>query len=584
MILRAIIAALLLSLGTLAEGLQVGQQVDFEFTASDGRKINLKQYRGKVVALYFCASWCPPCVHEYPKVKAAYERLNPHGFEIIGITYERSREQFDLYTQSKAIPWPQYYEENAWDSDLLKPFDIQGIPHIILLDPQGRVAVANARGHLELHARKLLKLPDPNQQWGQWRGPLATGYAPEANPPVEWSETKNLRWKTPLSGLGHSSPVVWGNLIYLTTAVPEGDPLPVPEQPPGAHNNMDPTHRLQFQVHAYHRQTGKPAWRTTVHTAQPHESTHESATWASQSPVVDDQHLIASFGSAGIYGLDAKTGKLIWKRNLGQMKVKHGHGEGASPVMHLNTVAINWDHEGESFIVALDKRTGKTRWQQPRDEPTSWSTPIIVPYGQSTQLIVSATRAIRSYDLADGKPRWHATGLPHNVVASPVFTKGVVYAGASYEKRTMLAIKINGARGDVTGTDKVLWTRRAATPYVPSPLLLPDETLYFFHHYQGFLSKVEGRTGRDQGPFRLGGLGNFYASPVAAKNRVYLTDRRGQTLVLTHAKEPKPLATNRLNDRFSASPAIAGDTLILRGEKFLYCVGRTKAPETNTPD
>ena len=572
MILRTATIVLMLAFALRADLLPVGQQVDLKFTATDGREINLKDYRGKVVALYFCASWCPPCVREFPKVHTAYERLKPFGFEVIGLTYERTRKQFDLYTKNKRISWPQYYEDEAWESALLKPFKITGIPHIILLDQNGHVVVPNARGKLEEHARTLLKLPPLNQQWGQWRGPSATGYAPQANPPTEWSENKNLLWKTPIPGLGHSSPIVWGDHVYLTTAVPLGDQLPVPEQPPGAHNNLDPTHRLQFQVHAYHRGTGKPVWQTTVHSAQPHESTHESATWASQSPVVDDQHLIASFGSAGVFGLAPQTGKLIWKRDLGKMKVKHGHGEGASPVMHLNTVVINWDHEGDSFIIALDKRTGKTRWRQARDEPTSWSTPIIVQYGQTTQLIVSATRAIRSYDLTNGNEIWRATGLPNNVVASPVFSKGVVYAGASYEKRTMLAIKINGAQGDLTGTDKILWTRRVATPYVPSPLLMHDETLYFFHHYQGFLSKLEGRTGRDQGPFRLGGLGNFYASPVAAKNLVYLTDRRGQTLVFNHGADPKPLARNQLNDAFSASPAIAGNAIFLRGEKFLYCL------------
>jgi hypothetical protein len=159
-----------------------------------------------------------------------------------------------------------------------------------------------------------------------------------------------------------------------------------------------------------------------------------------------------------------------------------------------------------------------------------------------------------------------------------VHANGIVYAGASYEKRTMHAINLAGAKGDLTGTDNILWTRRAATPYVPSPLLMPDDTLYFFHHYQGFLSKVEGRTGRDLGPFRLGGMKNFYASPVAAKDRVYLTDRAGTTLVFSHAADPKPLARNKLNDSFSASAAIAGDAIFLRGEKFLYCVEKVEPP------
>tara|TARA_B100001123_G_scaffold199303_1_gene226552 strand:- start:252 stop:1595 length:1344 start_codon:yes stop_codon:yes gene_type:complete len=413
---------------------------------------------------------------------------------------------------------------------------------------------------------------DTENNWGQWRGPLATGYAPKANPPIEWSETKNLLWKTALPGLGHSSPIVWGDHIYLTTAIPMGEKLPVPEQPSGAHNNIDPFHQLQFTVLALHRDTGKIIWKKTVYTAQPHQSTHESATWASNSPVTDGEHVIASFGSAGLFCLKTQTGELAWRKNLGKMQVKHGHGEGASPVLHKNTLAINWDHEGDSFVTVLDKRNGKEIWRKPRDEPTNWSTPIVVQDKEQSLLIISATNAIRAYGLESGKVIWQASGLPHNVVASPVHHNGIVYAGASYEKRAMLAIRIKEAKGDLSGSENILWTRRAATPYVPSPLLMPDQTLYFFHHYQGFLSKVEGLTGRDLGPLRLSRMGNFYASPVAAKDRIYLNDRSGKTLVIEHNKEPKVLALNKLNDSFSASPAMSGNNLFLRGEKFLYCL------------
>ncbi len=415
------------------------------------------------------------------------------------------------------------------------------------------------------------------QNWSQWRGPLATGYAPHANPPIEWSESKNLRWKTALPGLGHSSPILWGDHAYLTTAIPMGEKLPVPGQPSGAHNNLDPFHKLQFSVLAIHRETGKIAWLKTVHTAQPHQSTHESATWASNSPVTDGEHVIASFGSAGVFCLKAANGELVWKKDLGDMEVKHGHGEGSSPALHNNSLAINWDHEGESFVTVLDKCTGRELWRKGRNEPTNWSTPIIVQHNKQTLLIISGTNAVRAYDLTTGKVVWKASGLPHNVVASPVHYKGVVYAGASYEKRIMLAIKLDGAKGDVTGSNNILWTRRTATPYVPSPLLMPDQTLYFFHHYQGFLSKVQGFTGKDLGPFRLNGMGNFYASPVASKDRIYLTDRSGKTLVIQHGPEPKMLSLNKLEDSFSASPAISGGALFLRGEKFLYCLGSTTA-------
>ena len=550
---------------------KVGQLVKLNFNAFDGRKVDLFDFRGKVVLLYFCASWCPPCVREFPKIHATYEKLHPKGFEIIGISLDRSMANFNDYTKRNRITWPQYIEE--WNGPIMKQFNVRSIPTEILIDQKGRISHLNARKNLEEKVLALLALTNPTKQWGQWRGPLATGFAPAANPPTEWSETKNIRWKTSLPGLGHSSPVVWGNHVFLTSAVPKGEKLPVSQQPPGAHNNMNPFWKLRFIVLAINRTTGKIAWQTIAHTAQPHQSTHESGTWASNSPVADSKHVIAFFGSSGLYCLNIANGKLVWKRNLGNMQVKHGHGEGASPALYGNTVVINWDHEDDSFVVAFDKRTGKELWRRARNEPTGWSTPIIVEHDSKVQIIISATNAVRGYDLATGKVLWHVGGLPHNVVATPVYANGIVYAGASYEKRTMLAIKLNGAKGDLNNTKNILWTRRAATPYVPSPLLMPDNTLYFFHHYQGFLSKIYGITGKDAGPFRLKGMRNFYASPVGTKNRVYLTDRAGTTMVLSHGEQPKQLAINKLNDSFSASPAIVGDTLFLRGEKFIYCLG-----------
>ncbi|MBC8244382.1 MAG: PQQ-binding-like beta-propeller repeat protein [Verrucomicrobia bacterium] len=414
---------------------------------------------------------------------------------------------------------------------------------------------------------------DPLGQWGQWRGPLATGAAPRANPPVEWSETKNVRWKTKLPGLGHSSPVVWGGLVYVTTAEQVGPRKPftgpVPE---GAHNNMDPESDYQFAVMAIDRQTGGVTWRRTVATRQPHESTHESATWASNSPVTDGEHVIAFFGSNGLYCLDT-TGRLAWWKDLGDMRVKHGHGEGASPALHGETVVVNWDHEGASFIVALAKRTGEERWRQPRDEVTSWATPIVVEQRGQAQVVVSGTKRVRGYDLETGRVIWEAGGLPGNIVASPVAANGVVFAAGSYEKQTLLAIRLEGAKGELSGSKQIVWRKNRSTPYVPSPLLHGD-WLYYLRHYQGVLSRVNATSGDEpSGPFRLGPLFNIYASPVAAAGRIYVTDRNGKTVVLSSDAEPRALALNELDERFSASAALAGDAMFLRGEKFLYCIG-----------
>jgi outer membrane protein assembly factor BamB len=414
---------------------------------------------------------------------------------------------------------------------------------------------------------------NPLAQWGQWRGPLATGAAPKADPPVEWSETKNIRWKTKLPGLGHSSPVVWGSLVFVTTAEMTGAKKPFTGvTPDGAHNNMNPLFDHQFAVMAIERQTGAVVWRRTVATRQPHESTHESATWASNSPVTDGEHVLSFFGSNGLYCLDT-GGRLLWSRDLGDMQVKHGHGEGASPLLHDETVVVNWDHEGASVIVALAKRTGEELWRQPRDEVTSWATPIVVTHDGQAQVVVSGTRRVRGYDLKTGAVIWEAGGLPGNIVASPVGADGMVFAAGSYEKQTLLAIRLTGAKGELTGTQQIVWQKNRSTPYVPSPLLY-DGWLYYLRHYQGVLSRVNAKTGDEpSGPFRLGSVFNIYSSPVAAAGRIYVTDRNGKTLVMSNAAEPKALMLNKLDDRFSASAALVGDAIFLRGEKFLYCIG-----------
>ena len=414
---------------------------------------------------------------------------------------------------------------------------------------------------------------DPLAQWGQWRGPLGTGVAPKADPPVEWSETKNIRWKTKLPGLGHSSPVVWGGLVFVTTAeMTGGNKLFTGVTPDGAHNNMNPLSDLRYAVLAIDRKSGALAWRQTVATRQPHESTHESATWASNSPVTDGEHVIAFFGSNGLYCLDT-GGRLIWKKDFGDMRVKHGHGEGASPVLHGETVLVNGDHEGASFIVALAKRTGEELWRRSRDEITSWATPIVVTHTGQAQVVVSGTKRVRGYDIKTGAVIWEAGGLPGNIVASPVGADGMVFAAGSYEKQTLLAIRLAGAKGELTGTEQIVWRKNRRTPYVPSPLLYGG-WLYSLRHYQGVLSRVNAKTGDEpSGPFRLGAVFNIYSSPVAATGRIYVTDRNGKTLGISNDAEPRALALNELEDRFSASAALVGDAIFLRGEKFLYCIG-----------
>lgn len=415
------------------------------------------------------------------------------------------------------------------------------------------------------------------RHWSQWRGPLATGVAPHADPPVEWSEKKNVRWKVPLPGRGHSTPIVWGDRLFVTTAVPFGEAFaPRNDTAPGAHDNTPVTHRHRFVVLAVNRLDGRIRWQRVVHEEIPHEGVHYTGTYASNSPVTDGEHVFAFFGSRGLYALDLE-GELRWKKDLGNMQTKHGHGEGSSPVLHGDALIVNWDHEGQSFLVALDKRTGEERWKVARHEVTSWATPIVVEHDGQWQLIVSGTRHVRGYDLATGKVIWECGGLSHNIVASPVAGGGMVFAGSSYEKKALIAIRLDGARGDITRSDRVVWTRRQRTPYVPSPLLYGD-SLYYLRHYQGILSRVEAKTGIEHfGPFRLGDIYDVYASPVAAAGRVYITDRHGMTVVISHDdRNPRILARNRLDDSFSASAALVERDLFLRGERYLYCLAEAE--------
>jgi outer membrane protein assembly factor BamB len=413
---------------------------------------------------------------------------------------------------------------------------------------------------------------DAADNWPQWRGPLATGAAPRGQPPLTWNERegKNIRWKTAVPGKGLSTPIVWDDRIYLTTAIAFGEALPPrPSTAPGNHDNLPVTHRHRFVALAIDRADGKILWQKTLREALPHEQGHRTASLASNSPVTDGERLFAFFGSFGLYCLD-RDGRVVWKVDFGPMQSLHGHGEGSSPLLHRETLIVNWDHEGQSFIVALDKKTGTERWRVGRNEVTSWASPIVVEHDGQAQVVVSGTSRVRGYDLASGAVLWECGGLSSNIVASPVSAGGMVFAGSSYDKRALLAIRLDGAAGDITGSPQVAWSRSRGTPYVPSPLLY-EGGLYFLTHYQGILSRVDAQSGDDRpGPFRLPLIGNVYASPVAAAGRIYITDLDGNTVVVKSGEAPRVLAQNQLSESIGASAAIAGREMFLRGEKHLY--------------
>ncbi len=425
--------------------------------------------------------------------------------------------------------------------------------------------------------------------WPQWRGPLTTGVAPLADPPVTWSQTEHVKWKVNIPGSGDSTPIVWADRVFVLTAIPNGKKLAgnVSESPPRPSGNEAgpggaPTERgrmnaegldqvYQFAVLCLDRNTGKILWQKTAREEVPHEGHQQNNTFASASALTDGRVVLAFFGSRGLHCYDLE-GNLKWSKDFGHMKTKMGFGEGASPALYGDTVIVNWDHEGDDFIVALDKNTGKELWRTARNEGTGWSTPLVVEHGGKQQVVVNATGKVRSYDLADGKEIWSCAGQTVNAIPTPVADQDTVYITSGFRGHALFAIAL-GRSGDLTDSDAIRWKHDKSTPYVPSPLLV-DNFLYFLANNDAKLSCFDARTGQAHFEAQpLEGLFSIYASPVAAKDRIYVLGREGTCVVVKKGPKLEILATNKIEDKTDASLALAGNELFLRGRAALYCIG-----------
>ena len=412
--------------------------------------------------------------------------------------------------------------------------------------------------------------------WPQWRGPLATGAAPAANPPTAWSETNHVRWKVEIPGHGSASPIVWGDHVFVLTAVPAGAG---DSDGPGLFTRL--RNRLmgavgsselrRFVVMAFDRRDGSIVWERTAVTEQPHEGRHSTGSWASASAVTDGEVVCAFFGSRGLYCYDI-NGMPLWNHDFGDMEVRMGFGEGASPALHDDVIVLLWDHQGQSFIAALDKMTGIERWRTERDEITSWSTPLVVDHSGGEQIVTSATDRVRSYDFQTGRLLWEGEGVTLNAIPTPVTANGIVFLMSGYRGNELYAVDLEKARGDISETDAIIWSLDRDTPYVPSPVLY-NGVLYFTKSNSGVLSAHEAATGRKlNGPERLPGIRDVYASPVVAGDHLYITRRDGVTSVVETGPVLRVVATNILDDGIDASAAVVDGEIYLRGQRYLYCI------------
>ena len=409
---------------------------------------------------------------------------------------------------------------------------------------------------------------DVPNEWRQWRGPTNTGMA-TGDAPLKWDDKTNVRWKIEIPGRGFSSPVIAGDRIFVTTAIPTAE-IKAPEggRGPGGGAGAGVEHR--FVVMAIDRQTGKTHWERTATTAVPHEGYHRVyGSFASNSPVTDGTRVYAFFGSRGLFAYDIH-GKEIWKKDFSvPMNMRLQFGEGSAVVLNDGRLYTLFDHEKGSFLAALDAASGKELWRTPREEKSNWSTPLVLEHAGRKQIVVSASERVHAYDIETGKSIWQATGLGMNTIPQPVQSGDTVIVMSGYRNPNLLAIKL-GRTGDLTGTDAIAWTTTRGLWYTPSPVLHENKLYVLTDTAQ--LTCFNATTGEAHyQQMRFDKPYNIKASPVGANGKLYISTEEGDVAVVRMGEKFEVLATNTLADQsFIAAPAVAGGDLFLRSRTHLF--------------
>ncbi len=468
-------------------------------------------------------------------------------------------------------------------------------------------------------------------EWPQWRGPTGAGVSEDAKLPAAWSKDDKIAWKVKIPGYGWSCPVVWGDKIFLTTAVSEKQSKPSAGFGMGGFGKGDgkgfpkgdfgkggfgkggfggfggklPDAVYTWQIYCLDAADGKVLWKQTVAEKKPTVATHSSNTYATETPITDGERVYAYFGMTGLFCYDV-AGKFQWKADLGSYKMAMGMGTGSSPAFDGERVIVQCDNEEKSFLVALDKRTGKEIWKTPRSERTGWSTPLVWKNKMRTEIVCIGSPKVRSYDPATGKQLWELGGMMGQPKASPVADEDLLYVGTGggfggfggggfggppggnppgggqgfgggfSSAKPLFAVKA-GASGDITlksgeeSSDAIAWQSKQAGPATPSPLLYQGH-LYILEERGGILSCYAAKTGKRLYRERIPNARGFTSSPWAADGKIFCLDDGGTTYVIQAGAEFKLLGENALGEMFWSSPAVAGNALILRGVDYVYCV------------
>lgn len=407
-------------------------------------------------------------------------------------------------------------------------------------------------------------------EWRQWRGPFNTGMA-HGDAPTSWSDQTNIKWKLAIPGRGHSTPVVTGNRLYFTTAIPTGKRT-APEGRSRAGGGADSGLEHRFEVIAVDRQSGRVAWQRTATVATPHEGYHRTyGSFASNSPVTDGTRVFAFFGSRGLYAYDLE-GTLLWTKDFGvKMRMDMAFGEGTPLTLHDNRLLLHFDHLDLGFLVMLDPETGREVWRTARTEPFNWAAPYVAEHAGRRQIIMSGL-TVRGYDFETGKLIWEVPGLGENTIPQPVQHRDLVFAMSGHTLKMLMAIPL-GQTGKLTAA-ALAWSTARGASYTPSPLL-HENRLYVLTD-SGLLSNFNATTGVPAyQQARLPKPYSFKASPVGANGKIYLATEDEDVVVVKMGDTLEVLATNTLaNQSFIASPVIVAGELYLRSQTHLFRISQ----------
>ena len=437
-------------------------------------------------------------------------------------------------------------------------------------------------------------LPDPGSAAGRWpsfRGPAASGVADGQKLPDEWNgETgKNILWKTPIPGLAHSSPIVWGDRLFVTSAISSRTDASFR---PGLYGEGDASSDRsvhKWMLYALDKHTGDIIWERIAYEGEPINKRHMKSTYASSTPATDGRVVVAAFGSQGVYAYDVK-GNFLWKADLGHLDLgaydipTFEWGPASSPILWHGLVILQCDTQKDSFILTFDSETGETVWKAHRDELPSWGTPTVYEGASGAELVINASNFIRGYDLRSGKELWRLGGSSKITAPTPIFTDELIVVASGRRPEKPLYVLRPGARGDITlaegqtENDAIVWSRRGRGSYMPTPLIYGG--LLYVLANNGIFDAYDPATGDEIYRNRIPHLGSgFSASPVAADGKIYLSNEDGDMVVISAGRKFDHIATNPMGELLMATPALSQGVMYVRGVSNLFAIGRPTSME-----